>query len=457
MTARTGGNQEAGLQAESALISSKRSQQSLKTVKDLLSNLELKRDEVIQALGINAQGQPTKEYRLLGGRKLSAYRVVVPYSDFKNYTDDDPKDSKVTIHPLNKRNQKGLTRTALADIIETASKVGIQEEGLAIELNGRYQLIDSSRRFGAARFTEEDLPLWVFPEGTELSDSEVRMLAHITTLKRNLSYREEGNHIREYAISLGDDISSSSFDDAVQAVFYRKVESGELEHHENEHTHDAKDSAMMRNYVTFNEAFFEAIRMEFRLLVSDRTLQRYLDAAMVTESLISLFPDYESINNKLYAPLKQCCKSIAAKLGKPFVPNRHNELQYFTEIEPLVNQWVAEFKDALTFDAKAPLAEQHKQIHQSIKALLIEHEITKLPEPAWSEPVELSRSDKFKYSTIRSHKNGRTHEIKLSRPSVKQLDLHKLLASNYELLTPEQQEVIESVLRAHEASEDNNN
>ena len=444
MTSQKGGNKQAEIQAETALITNKRSQQSLKTVKELLSKIDIQRGQVIELLGITGSTQATKTYRLLG-KKIKAVHMVVPYEEFKNYTDDDPQDSKVVIHRLNKRNQKGLTRTAVADLIESAINYGIQGEGLAIEISGRKEIIDSSRRFATARFTKEDLPLWVFPEGTELSDSEIRMLAHITTLKRSLSYREEGKHIYDYAFGLGTDLSSPFFTEALKAVYWSKVERQSIE------TSELGDEKPTREFmienVNFKEVFYEAIRIEFRITPSDKTIQRYLDAAMVSEALIEVFPDFENISNKRYTPLKQTCKKIATKLGKPFKTNVDNELVYYKDIEPLLSDWVKSVKSKLVYDQAAPIKQQHEQIKQLIEELIIEQKIIDKPVPIWSNPVDLARTDKFKYVTFRSHKGGRTHEIKLARPASKHLELHKLLASNFESLSEDVQKQLEKLLK----------
>ncbi|MGR5159681.1 hypothetical protein [Vibrio owensii] len=447
MSSKTGGNTEAEKKLEASLIQNKRNTQSLEVVKKLLPQLSHTRNDVLQMLGINEGGAITKVYKLLGNKTLEAHHVVVPYDAFKNYTDDDPKDSKVAVHRLNKRNQKALDRTALSDLVDSAKEFGIHDEGLAVEVNGRYEIIDSSRRFGAARFAECDLPLWVFPEGTELSDSEIRLLAHITTIKRSLSYREEGKHIVDFAYSLGTDKNASCFKDAVISTFNKKLSSGSLDTKKSNfpvlEEGESFPYELMVELVNFKEVFYEAIRLEFGLTCGDKTITRYLDAANVSDALILLFPDYESIDNKKYQKLKKASRLIATKLGKPFKTNVDNELVYYKEIEPLVESWLKGISDQLNVDEQLPINEQHDLLIAQLNEFLVEKEVVEKSEPTWSEPLELSRKGKDKYSTIRSHKNGRVHELKLTRPTDRHLNLHKLIATKFDSLD---EETVQSLL-----------
>lgn len=448
---KVGGNIQAAVQQETAIINNKRNKQSLDTVKKLLPQLNHTRGEVLDLLGVSEGSGATKIYKLFNGREVEATHVVVPYESFKNYTDTDPQDSLVAIHPLNKRNQKALSKTALADLVESALQHGIQGEGLAIEIDGRYEIIDSSRRFAAARIAKCDLPLWVFPAGTELSDSEARMLAHITTLKRALSYREEGKHIYDFAVNLGIDHSKAQFSNAVQRLFLAKLEAGDLDDDKLDfpvvNDGDTYPTNLMLEYVNFNEAFYEAIRIEFGLTSSDRTIRRYLDAAMVSDALITLFPDYEGISNKKYPALKKACRSIATKMGKPFTTNKDNELQYYASIEPIVERWLAEVNDRIVINDALPVSKQHEQIEATINSLLVEKSVVTKPEPSWSEPEVLSKVSETKYCTVRTNRSGRIHEIKLSRPTDSHLEIHKLVAEKYEQLSDEQRDKLLAILK----------
>ncbi|WP_435000098.1 ParB N-terminal domain-containing protein (plasmid) [Vibrio scophthalmi] len=457
MPLKQNSNATAEIARENSLLSSKKSKDSLRTVRDLLAKLAHTRTDVLSLLGVTeGNSEQTKSYKLFGGKTVKAVRVEVPYSEFQNYSKDNVNDSKVAIHPLNKRNQKGLNKNNLAELIESILERGIQQEGLAVEVDGRYLIIDSSRRFSAAQIAQVSLPLWVFPEGTDLSNSEIRALAHVTTLNRALSYREEGKHIYDYALLLGIDLTTEEFRTAVESVFETKLENGSLDkvkhnllsENESETALTFPLEVKIEN-VNYKEALYEAIRLEFRMSVGDKTIQRYLDAAMVSQSLIELFPDYESINNKSYSGLKKTCREIATKLNKPFKTNVDNELSYYVDIEPLIKKWLKDNTLNINVDETASVSDQQKYVQATINELLVETEIVKQLEPTWSEAISLSKKDEHKYATLRNHKNGRVHEIKLSRPTSIHLKLHTLMAEKFDNLSEEQTQQLLKILESN--------
>ncbi|WP_199438606.1 ParB N-terminal domain-containing protein [Vibrio owensii] len=295
----------------------------------------------------------TKTFTLPGGLTTQARRVVVPADKLKDLA---------MAHPLNPRHQEALTEDSLADILPSIRESGVITEGIAEEVEGKFLLLDSSRRMAAALIANKDLPLWVFDKDLRLTRRQAEYITEIARMQRNLSYREEGTIL-------------------IKAM----AEKSEL-----------------------ND--IQALMQEFRYQPSqERTVRRYLDAAVIPEEIINLFPDSEGIPNDFYAKLKAICKEVA-RLEKIKQAKEESVLAFFKRIEPIISEWIKGVKNVMSIDEELPVHERQQQVLTKLSYEVYGAPKKTAPE-TWSQAERLFNRGKWSYADIQRHKNGRELKI----------------------------------------------
>lgn len=190
----------------------------------------------------------TKELTFKSGAKVTATRIVIKANEI---------EEKTVIHHLNIRNQTSLTAESLRDILPSISKSGVHTEGFAIEENGKFSIIESSRRRMACILSNQDLPLYVF-KANKISDNDLTAFIESTFTQKKLSYREIG---ATYPL------------------------------------------LMAKNNWT-------AIQLAEELGIGRETCRKRLVAASINQNLIDVFPDPEGIPNAFYSKLAKVDKYL---------------------------------------------------------------------------------------------------------------------------------------------------
>ncbi|MGR5096587.1 hypothetical protein ACPV5O_24930 [Vibrio maritimus] len=311
----------------------------------------------------------TREFVMRDGSKLPAKRVVVPHAELK---------SRVAVHPLNPRYQQALSEEALADILPTISTTGVNHEGVAETVDGKYLVLDSSRRLAAAEIGGADLPLWVFDESANLSRADAEYIAEIARLHRALSYREQGLPL-------------------VKAI----KDDEKLEH-------------------------FPALLEKFRFKPSqERTVRRYISAAVLPQELIDLFPDSEGIDSKYYDKLKSVCKAVGREHKETQGKTEH-DVTFFERLTPTLLDWIKTVQ--VTVDASLSTQEKQASILKQLTGLSSVEKPS--VQPTWSKPERVFEKSKHTYAEVIRHKNGKEVQIKCRQLNAEQeAKLMELLAS----------------------------
>lgn len=285
------------------------------------------------------------------GTERKATRVIVPNKHLKD---------KVDIHPLNPRYQEALTEEALSDILPSIQEVGVTFEGVAEYANGKYLLLDSSRRLAAAELTGSDLPLWAFDEGANLSRTDAEYITEISRLHRPLSRREHGLPL-------------------VKAI--------------------ASDSSLEDYSVLLQKFRFKPTQ--------ERTVRRYVSAASLPQELIDLFPDSEGIPNDYYDSLKAICKAIGKKEDITQSKFEH-DIYYFARLKPILLAWLKKYP--INVDQSLETSEKQQLILQELKALVGNKRVVKVA--TWSTPDRIYNKTKHTYAELTRHKNGKEIQIR---------------------------------------------
>ncbi|EGQ9284240.1 hypothetical protein F7U66_00035 [Vibrio parahaemolyticus] len=307
-----------------------------------------------------------KSFVLPGGLSTTAKRIVVPANKLREL---------VKVHPLNPRHQEALTEDSLSDILPSIQESGIFMEGIAEEVNGQYLLLDSSRRLAAALIAEKDLPLWVFDEKQQLTRRQAEYITEIARKQRNLSYREEGTIL-------------------VKAM----AEKPEL-----------------------ND--ISSLMAEFRYQPNqERTVRRYVDAAVIPEDIIKLFPDSEGIPNEYYAKLKAICKEVV-RLENIRQGKEESAVDFFSRITPRIVEWVKGVKNVIEIDKNLPLLDRQKATLDKL-SFEIYGAPKKVSTTNWTEPEKIFQKGKWSYAEVKRHTNGRElliHTKQLTKEQEKQI------------------------------------
>ena len=191
-----------------------------------------------------------KTFSFASGRKVSATRIVVTANELKN---------KTVIHKLNPRRQDSLTLDSVRDILISIEQEGVHTEGVATKnVQGIYELLDSSRRRYSCLHAQKELPLWVIEES--IDDADLIAFIQTTQSVKRLSYRELG------------------------ADYETLMKEG---------------------------AFTKIDELAEYLSVGRETCRKRYVAASINQALISVFPDCEGIPNGYYAKLAKIEKQLS--------------------------------------------------------------------------------------------------------------------------------------------------
>lgn len=192
---------------------------------------------------------PKKSY--LNG-DLSAKRVVVKA---------DEVETKTQAHYLNPRNQEALTLEAVADIYDSILVGGVDTEGVAVEIDGKYLILDSSRRRFCCIKGRKDLPLWVI-EGQPTVAQLLKIINNTQEVKK-WSYYEHGKYLLSVAESAEIDVQVLKVEELAE-----------------------------------------------KLGIGRETLRKRLEAVSIDDELRKVFVDYEGIPNTYYSDLSKIQKKL---------------------------------------------------------------------------------------------------------------------------------------------------
>lgn len=184
--------------------------------------------------------------------ELKAKRVVVKASEV---------ETKTQPHYLNPRNQEALTLDAVADIYDSILSDGVDTEGVAIEQNGKYLILDSSRRRFCCIKGHKDLPLWVI-EGHPTVAQLLKIINNTQEVKK-WSYYEHGNYLLSVAENTDIDVKSLNVEELAE-----------------------------------------------QLGIGRETLRKRLEAVNIDDALRTVFVDYEGIPNTYYSELSKIQKKL---------------------------------------------------------------------------------------------------------------------------------------------------
>lgn len=184
-----------------------------------------------------------RTFTLSDGRKVDAEHVVVP---------GDKISTQTVVHALNPRNQEALDENSMSDILEQIRVRGVDTEGIAIRVDGVYQLIEGSRRRYCCEKLSAELPLWVLPN--DITKNDIFSIIRAAQSSRKFSYREVG----------------------LQYL-----------------------SLMEENGYSTNEQLAQHVGL------STESVRKRIQAAQIDSRLISLFPDCEGIPNTFYGRLSK--------------------------------------------------------------------------------------------------------------------------------------------------------
>ncbi|MET4862717.1 ParB family protein [Morganella morganii] len=192
---------------------------------------------------LKGAGSNKRTFTLSDGRKVDAEHIVVP---------GDKIASQTVVHALNPRNQEALDENSMSDILEQIRVRGVDTEGIAVRVDGIYQLIEGSRRRYCCEKLSADLPLWVLPN--DITKEDVFSIIRAAQSSRKFSYREVG---MQYL------------------------------------------SLMEENGYTTNEQLAQHVSL------STESVRKRIQAAQIDSRLITLFPDCEGIPNTFYSRLSK--------------------------------------------------------------------------------------------------------------------------------------------------------
>ncbi|WP_394153626.1 hypothetical protein [Vibrio maritimus] len=311
----------------------------------------------------------SRTFVMRDGSKHNASRVVVPHSDLKR---------RVEVHPLNPRYQEALTEEALEDILPSIKETGVIYEGIAENIDGKFLVLDSSRRLAAAEIGGADLPLWVFEEGSQLSRTDAEYLTEVSRLHRPLSRREHG-------LSL---IKAITEDESLQD--------------------------------------FSKLIKKFRFKASqERTVRRYISAAVLPQELIDLFPDSEGIPNDYYDKLKSICKAVGKSEGVTQGKLEH-DIPFFERLSPILLRWLS--NQSICVDASLETADKQAFVLNELTRL--SHNNKTNPTPLWSQPERIYDKSKYTYAELTRHSSGKEIRLKCRQLSKEQeQSIIRLIAS----------------------------
>ncbi|EKA5635913.1 chromosome partitioning protein ParB [Vibrio navarrensis] len=200
-----------------------------------------------------------KQTRTYLSGQVTAKREVVAANDI---------ESKTGIHPLNPRNQDGLTLEAVRDILLSITENGVNQEGVAIKCpeTGKYLLLDASRRRFCCIHSRVDLPLWVIQ--SDVTDEQALKIINDSQEVKRWSYPEHAAYLLVIAQRKQINVEEAKIEDLAQA-----------------------------------------------LGMGRESLRKRLEAYNVSRNIIEVFVDFEGIPNSFYSKLAKFEKALV-KAGK---------------------------------------------------------------------------------------------------------------------------------------------
>ncbi|MDE9447712.1 ParB family protein [Xenorhabdus bovienii] len=188
---------------------------------------------------LKAASKLKRLFTLSDSRKVEAEHIVISA---------DQVESLTAVHEMNPRNQNALDDHAVRDILEQIRLRGVDTEGVAIKRDNKFALIEGSRRRYCCLKAKADLPLWVLPD--DLTTEDINALINASQSSKKFSFREVGKQYQEKMKALG---------------FNTNEELGQ------------------------------------HLGVSVESIRKRIQAALIDERFISIFPDSEGIPNSFYS------------------------------------------------------------------------------------------------------------------------------------------------------------
>lgn len=209
-----------------------------------------KRTVVDQKSGLPPLRTPPTQKRLFtlaNGRKVEARYVVVPGSEVSD---------KTLVHELNPRNQEAVDDLSTRDILPLIKESGVTTEAIAVCRDGKYYLVEGSRRRYCCIKCSADLPLWSFDE--EISREDAACIVNAAQTAKRFSYREMGMKYLE---------------------------------------------------IMENKKFKTNDELASYLNIGIESIRKRIQAAKVDKELIRIFPDCEGIPNTYYSKLAKIEKT----------------------------------------------------------------------------------------------------------------------------------------------------
>ncbi|MDI2113826.1 ParB family protein [Commensalibacter nepenthis] len=275
-----------------------------------------------------------RSFTFSNGRKVEAKHVIIPGNKIVSNT---------VVHTINPRNQTALDRQSVRDIIEQIRERGVDKEGIAIQHQDKYYLIEGSRRRYCCIETQQDLPLWVITD--ELNSKEIYEIINASQSSKKFSYREVGKQylkqMQELGFTTNDDLAAY-------------------------------------------------------LNTSSETIRKRIQAAKINEHLIQIFPDAEGIPNSYYSKLAKIekeaeknnldiptlCQQLRSEVNFETIETIEEQQQYLIHhltmhVKNMMNQEkeiIWETRDLVTFSNK----DQYARISRNSNGRKVKFEFNRM-------------------------------------------------------------------------------
>ncbi|WP_426575365.1 ParB family protein (plasmid) [Xenorhabdus stockiae] len=272
-------------------------------------------------------------FTLSDGRKVEAEHIVIIA---------DQVESLTTVHEMNPRNQNALDDHAVRDILEQIRIRGVDTEGIAIKRDNKFALIEGSRRRYCCLKVKADFPLWVLPD--DLTTEDINALINASQSSKKFSFREVGKQYQEKMKSLG---------------FNTNEELGQY------------------------------------LGVSVESVRKRIQAALIDEKFISIFPDSEGIPNSFYSRI--------AKIQRLAEKHKLN-----------FDKLCAEVTVETKIDDVSDIERKQRSIMDDLTVAL-ELMTSNNPVKGWETTDLISFDNKDKYARVSRSANGRKVKFEFNR------------------------------------------
>lgn len=215
-----------------------------------------------QLLGLRLSGKVTTEKNLTffpmpDGTEKPFILVTIPWEEIQERT--------TAAEDFNDRDQAALNEISLADILPTLSASGNFFPGVSNVKEGVIKVLDGSRRRYSCYLKKVPFRTYIPADGCEVTFQEAKYISNISELQKTLSYREKGFKNKKIMAEQG----------------YKEV----------------KDLALYLNGGVEDKSLYEVLRLQ-------------INAAEVSEKLISLIPDYNSLSVRDFKSLYGISNSL---------------------------------------------------------------------------------------------------------------------------------------------------